>query len=115
MRSTAHASIRPIAARSSRCCMCDKRDEKPYCRPGECSRAVEHCLTQHVPVASLLSARAQAPLSSYPIQIAYCCGPCRVVGDALVSGVEAQPQIHRSFSVDNDLHLAETGSLNGYP
>src|SRR6266851_3955066 len=60
-------------------------DAKAYCLTEECYRAVEHCLTEHVPVASLISARAEAPLSSYSIQITCCGGPCGVVGEALAS------------------------------
>src|SRR6516225_2204931 len=40
-----------------------KQDEKPYCLTGECFPDFERCLTTRVPVASLISARATAPLA----------------------------------------------------
>jgi S1-C subfamily serine protease len=39
--------------------------EKPYCRTGECSRAIERCLTMFAPVASSLSARMRAPFPAF--------------------------------------------------
>jgi hypothetical protein len=43
----------------------DKRDEHTYCRTGECSRAIERCLTMFAPVASSLSARIRAPFPAF--------------------------------------------------
>jgi hypothetical protein len=36
----------------------DDYDGRPYCRTGECSRTIEHCLTKSALVASSHSARA---------------------------------------------------------
>src|SRR6201990_3239056 len=49
----------PIAFRL----LSDKQDEKTYCLTEKCSQRVKRCLTNHAPVASLVSGRATARLS----------------------------------------------------
>jgi hypothetical protein len=43
----------------------DNYHGRPYCRTGECSRAMERCLTMFAPVASSLSARTRAPFPAF--------------------------------------------------
>ncbi len=43
----------------------DDYDGRSYCRTGECSRAIERCLTMFAPVASSLSARMRAPFPAF--------------------------------------------------
>jgi hypothetical protein len=43
----------------------DKQDENTYCLTEECSRAIERCLTNRVPVASLISRPNHSSLSQF--------------------------------------------------
>jgi hypothetical protein len=43
----------------------DRRDEKPYCLTGECSRDVSRCLTKRAPVASLILRPGRSSFSDF--------------------------------------------------